>query len=142
LVLAGTHSPFARYLDQSISAHEHPERIMRLCFRDGALALLLLGSVGLGNAQSAGAQNQGLGLTPTQRATIFNVITQQKEKIPPPPNFQATIGADAPASIALYLLPQEAAAAIPDGDLYKYTIVQNQVVLIDPVRMKVIDVIR
>jgi Protein of unknown function (DUF1236) len=116
---------------------------MRFYFRNGAMALLLLlAGVGASNSQSAGAQNQGLGLTPAQRATIFTAITQQKEKIPPPPNFQPTIGADAPASIALYLLPQEATAVIPGGDLYKYTIVQNQVVLIDPVRMKVVDVIR
>jgi hypothetical protein len=126
---------------------------MRTYLRFGATALSLLGSIGGAHAQSvsqfqSGLSNpganetQGLRLSAAQRATIFRAINQEKDKITPPPPFQPRIGAEAPASIALYILPDDALAQIPDGQQYKYTVVQNQVVLIDPVTMRVVDVIR
>jgi hypothetical protein len=126
---------------------------MQTYLRFGAIALLLLGSIGGAHPQSvsqlqSGAANPGAGeteglkLSAAQRATIFRAIVQEKDKITPPPPFQARIGAEAPASIALYILPEAAMAQIPDGQQYKYTMVQNQVVLIDPTTMRVVDIIR
>jgi hypothetical protein len=43
--------------------------------------------------------------------------------------------------IELYTLPDEAVAGIPAAKLYKYTMVENKVVLVDPTKMRVIDVI-
>ena len=81
-------------------------------------------------------------LPPTQRTAIFKAIHPERDKITPLPPFQATIGAEAPPSIALYELPDATAAQIPNGREYKYTGVQNQVVLVDPTTMRVVDVIR
>jgi hypothetical protein len=125
--------------------------IMRTYLRFGATALSLLGSIGGAHAQAvsqfqSGSSNpsetQGLKLSATQRATILRAVNQEKDKITPPPPFQPKIGAEAPASIALYILPEDALAQIPDGQQYKYTVVQNQVVLVDPTTMRVVDVIR
>jgi hypothetical protein len=126
---------------------------MRAHLRFGATALSLLGSIGGAHAQSVSqfqgslshpgtSETQGLKLSAAQRATIFRAINQEKDKITPPPPFQPRIGAEAPASMALYILPEDALAQIPDGQQYKYTVVQNQVVLIDPLTMRVVDVIR
>jgi hypothetical protein len=43
--------------------------------------------------------------------------------------------------IELYTLPDDALAAVPAAKLYKYTVVENKVVVVDPTRMRVIDVI-
>ncbi|MBO0756534.1 MAG: DUF1236 domain-containing protein [Bradyrhizobiaceae bacterium] len=129
---------------------------MRTCLRFSAIALSLLGSIGSiggahaqsvsqfqsGSANPGTSEIQGLKLSAAQRATIFRAINQEKAKITPPPPFQPRIGAEAPPSMALYVLPDDALAQIPDGQQYKYTVVQNQVVLVDPTTMRVVDVIR
>jgi hypothetical protein len=125
---------------------------MRTYLRLGATALSLLGSIAGAHAQSVSqfqsgssapriSETQGLKLSAAQRATIFRAINQEKDKITPPPPFQPRIGEEAPASMALYILPDDALAQIPDGQQYKYTVVQNQVVLVDPTTMRVVDVI-
>jgi hypothetical protein len=125
---------------------------MRTYLRLGATALSLLGSIGGAHAQSVSqfqsgsstrgtSETQGLKLSAAQREAIFRAVNKEKEKITPPPPFQPRIGAEAPASMALYILPDDALAQIPDGQQYKYTVVQSQVVLVDPTTMRVVDVI-
>jgi hypothetical protein len=43
--------------------------------------------------------------------------------------------------IELYMLPDEAVAGVPAAKLYKYTMVEGKVVLVDPTNMRVVDVI-
>jgi hypothetical protein len=43
--------------------------------------------------------------------------------------------------IVLHTLPDDMLAANPAAAFYAYTVVQNQVVLVDPTKMRVIDVI-
>lgn len=84
-----------------------------------------------------------LQLSAQQRAEIYNTVTKQKvSRTPPPPNLHVTVGGDLPASMELYDLPPDVAADIPATKLYKYTLVQNQVVIVDPTKMKVVDIIR
>jgi hypothetical protein len=123
---------------------------MKSLLRHAAAAAVLLGSIGVATMPSlgqdqrgtVGARSEGLGLTPDQRAAVVRAVAQEKDKITSPPAFQAKVGAEAPASIALYVLPDSALAAIPGGANYQYTVVQNQVVLVDPTNMRVVDVIR
>ena len=63
-------------------------------------------------------------------------------RTPPPANLHVAVGGDLPASMELYDLPPNIAADIPATKLYKYTLVQNQVVIVDPTKMKVVDIIR
>jgi len=121
--------------------------------RLAAAVLPLLGTLGpaatLSFAQSQPAPGEtgisegaGLRLSAEQRAAIVKAIDQEKAKLGPQPNFHAAIGAEAPASIALYMLPDDAVAAIPAEQKYEYTMVQDQVVLVDPTTMRVVDIIR
>ena len=41
----------------------------------------------------------------------------------------------------LYILPDNALMAAPAAKGFKYTVVQKQVVLVDPINMRVVDVI-
>jgi hypothetical protein len=121
-------------------------------FTAASLALLL-GTAGA-MAQSAGpdeavAPNGGLmqkhALTAGQKNAIYNAISRQKTRIPAG-RIAAAVGAPVPPSAELVDLPDQAnddAAGIdrsPTGIL-KYAVVENQVVVVDPVTMRVVDVI-
>jgi hypothetical protein len=67
-------------------------------------------------------------------------VSRDKSKVAPK-DFSAVIGADVPPMIELYALPDEAVAGVPAAKLYKYTMVEGKVVLVDPTKMRVVDVI-
>jgi hypothetical protein len=53
-----------------------------------------------------------------------------------------SVGAQVPPSIELYYLPPAALSQAPEARALRYTTVQNQVVLVDPTNMRIVDVIR
>jgi len=81
-------------------------------------------------------------LTPAQKAAIFSSVTLDKSKIKPPDVLHVTVGAPVPPTIELYPLPEGVLAEAPAARPYKYTMVANEVVLIDPATMRVIDIIK
>ena len=88
----------------------------------------------------SGAIEQKLVLTPSQRTAIYNEVSKDKSKVAPK-DFSPVIGADVPPMIELYMLPEDAVAGVPAAKLYKYTMVEGKVVLVDPTKMRVVDVI-
>ena len=88
----------------------------------------------------SGAIEQKLILTPAQRTAIYEQVSKDKSKVAPK-DFSPVIGADVPPMIELYALPEDAIAGIPAAKLYKYTMVEGKVVLVDPTKMRVVDVI-
>ena len=88
----------------------------------------------------SGAIEQKLILTPAQRIAIYEQVSKDKSKVAPK-DFSPVIGADVPPMIELYMLPDDAVAGVPAAKLYKYTMVENKVVLVDPTKMRVVDVI-
>jgi len=97
-----------------------------------------------GGAQLARAQEddtavpQKLELTAAQRQAIYTAVIEHKTEIAPQ-KFATSVGADVPPMIELYTLPDVAAAADPAAKFFKYTMVENEVVVVDPTRMRVID---
>jgi hypothetical protein len=80
-------------------------------------------------------------LTPEQKRAIVTAV--KDTKIPPPSKaFSAAVGEQVPPSIELYALPIAALSQAPEVKLLRYTMVQNQVVLVDPTNLRVIEVIR
>jgi len=80
-------------------------------------------------------------LTPEQKRAIITAV--KDVKIPPPSNaFTVAVGAQVPPSIELYALPIAALSQAPEVKLLRYTMVQNQVVLVDPTKLRVVEVIR
>jgi len=120
--------------------------------RIAVAALALCAGAGMVAAQQPGPMtgtssiattSTELQLTAQQRVAIYESVSKQKvSRTPPPPNLHVAIGGDLPASMELYDLPANIAADIPATKLYKYTLVQNQVVIVDPTKMKVVDIIR
>lgn len=88
----------------------------------------------------SGAVEQKPLLTPAERKTLYVEASKDKSKSSPK-DFSPVIGADVPPMIELYALPDDAISAVPAAKLYKYTMVENKVVVVDPTRMRVIDVL-
>jgi hypothetical protein len=124
------------------------------CLRYGTIALALVSSVdfaaaqagfpgGVGDPQSkAMSQPSQLRLTPAQKTAILDAVLQENAKIAAPPNFQASVGGQVPPSMELRTLPTSAMAQSPELRSLQYTMAQNQVVLVDPTTMRVIDILR
>jgi hypothetical protein len=116
-------------------------------FLSGTIVLALACGIGTGAAQvgpsgqpqtSSAAQ---IHFDAAQRAAI--VIAVRDVRNPPPGHsFNISIGAEVPPSIELYYLPTAALSQAPEARALKYTMVQNQVVLVDPTNMRIVDVIR
>jgi Protein of unknown function (DUF1236) len=81
-----------------------------------------------------------LQLTAAQRNAIYQEVHKDTSKVAPS-RFAAHVGADVPPMIELYTLPDDILANNPDTKLYKFTRVDDQIVLVDPVKMRVIAVI-
>jgi hypothetical protein len=93
-----------------------------------------------GDVGVSGAIEQKLILSSAQRQAIYEEVSKDKSKVAPK-DFSPVIGGDVPPMIELYALPDDAVASVPAAKLYKYTMVENKVVVVDPTKMRVIDVI-
>lgn len=121
---------------------------MTFNFRLAALVVVAtLGSLGNSFGQTAGideavrpdgAMALQLSLTPLQRSEIYNAVMEQRVRSAAP-QIAAAVGAPVPPSVMLEDLPPQVAAGTA-GSL-KYAMVAGEVVVVDPVSMRVVDVI-
>ena len=117
------------------------------------LGLILALTVGAGagaSAQTAGSDEAvnpngavagKLTLTAAQKSAIYNAVLQQRVRIRGA-NIAATIGAPVPASAELRDLPGQGTDSDDSTPLLKYAMVENNVVVVDPFSMRVVEVIR
>ena len=90
--------------------------------------------------QPDGTVRQNLALTAGQRSAIYNIVIRQRAK-PHADQIVVTVGAPVPPTIDLVDLPDQATANNPSAALFKYAMVHGDVVVVDPVAMRVVDVI-
>jgi hypothetical protein len=124
---------------------------MRNTLRFSTAALLgLVFGIAPALAQSAGAietvqpngsVTQTLALTAGQRTAIYNIVIRERAK-PHAEQIAVAVGAPVPPTIDLVDLPEQATADNPSTALLKYAMVHGDVVVVDPVAMRVVDVIR
>jgi len=81
-----------------------------------------------------------LELTAAQKNAIYQAVHKDKSKVAPS-HFATNVGADVPPMIELYTLPDDVLANNPVTKLYKFTRVEDQVVLVDPTKMRIMAVI-
>jgi hypothetical protein len=91
--------------------------------------------------QPNGTLRQNLALTAAQRSAIYNIVIRERAK-PHADQIIVTVGAPVPPAIDLVDLPDQATANNPSAALLKYAMVHGDVVVVDPVAMRVVDVIR
>jgi uncharacterized protein DUF1236 len=90
--------------------------------------------------QPNGTLRQNLALTAGQRSAIYNIVIRQRAK-PHADQIAVAVGAPVPPTIDLVDLPDQATADNPSTALLKYAMVHGDVVVVDPVAMRVVDVI-
>jgi len=88
---------------------------------------------------SHGAATQDLALTAAQKNAIYNAIRQQRVR-PNAPMLRPAVGAEVPPTVALSELPNDVVDA-PWGEFLKYAMVADDVVVVDPARMRIVDII-
>jgi len=117
---------------------------MKNALRYAIVAIALLASVGVASGQAGLPETSSsqMKLTPAQRIAILEAVLQDGGRTAAPTGFQPSVGGPVPPSVSLRALPSGATAQSPDLYGKKYTMVQNQVVLVDPETMRVLDILR
>src|SRR4051812_34609125 len=93
----------------------------------------LMFSVGSAAAQAV------IDLTPEQETTVYTTITRERVRMPPPAALDVNVGAVLPSEVEIYEVP--AAVEVAPVRRYRYTVVNDRVVLVDPGTRKVVRVI-
>jgi hypothetical protein len=78
-----------------------------------------------------------LQLTPVQRRTIYRTIVRERV-VPAQQTVEYRVGTRVPESVQLYWVPREVAVEVPVIRPYKYMLVNDRVVLIDPATSEVV----
>jgi hypothetical protein len=128
--------------------HKAVQRMKVTAIAAAAIAAMGCASVQYSRAQMDEGGAPGIGgdttptlqLTPAQRNAIYSAVSNDRSKTASR-QFPAVVGAEVPPMIELYALPDDAVSENPAAKYYQYTMVQDQVVVVDPTKMRVIDVI-
>lgn len=81
---------------------------------------------------------QPLQLTPVQRQVIYRTIVRERV-LPTQPTVEYRVGTRVPESARLYSVPETVAVEVPTIRRYKYMMVNNRVVLVDPATSQVVE---
>jgi hypothetical protein len=89
-----------------------------------------------GQAGAGGAR-----ISVEQRTRITNIIRQQHVQPLTNVNFEIRTGARVPRDVRFHPLPQEIVTIYPQWRGYEYVLVKEQIVVIDPKTLEIVDVI-
>ncbi|MBS0534998.1 MAG: DUF1236 domain-containing protein [Proteobacteria bacterium] len=76
-------------------------------------------------------------LTPVQRQTVYRTIIRERA-VPAQPTVEYRVGTRVPEATQLYAVPQDVVAEVPAVRSYKYMVVNNRVLLVDPATSEVV----
>ena len=88
-----------------------------------------------------GEVSQKIALTSQQKNAIYNAMTLQHARGPERLAPALFVGAAVPSSIELSDLPDQTIASNPWATAFKFAFVENDVVVVDPIRMRVVEII-
>lgn len=71
-------------------------------------------------------------LTPAQRTVVYRTIVQERPVVAAPAGVELRVGTRVPANTQLYAVPESVAVQVPTVKQYRYMVVNNRVVLVDP----------
>jgi hypothetical protein len=99
-----------------------------------AAGAAFLVSTGLAFAQAV------VEFTPEQEQEVYTTITRERIRTAPPAEFRARVGIEVPRSVELYEVPSS--IEIAPVRRYRYMIIEDEVVLVDPGTRRVVRIIR
>jgi Protein of unknown function (DUF1236) len=124
-------------------------------FRHAMFALVLVGGIDAASAQIGSTpptiQDGTIGkgdplamprLSEAQRSAIAAAVRRDNKAVEPSVSFVPSVGAPVPPVIELYILPDAILAEVPAAKRVKYTVMKNQLLLVDPVTMRIVDIIQ
>jgi hypothetical protein len=124
-------------------AKQKKETTMKSALRHGLAAALLLSSVGVAAAAGMSATaTDSLKLTSTQEHTIWQSVSKGSTSMNAPKGFTPTIGAAVPSTVSLKALPSDIVKQVPAVQPYEYAMFNNEVLIVNPMDKKVVDIIR
>ena len=88
-------------------------------------------------SQTIVTTTQPLQLTPTQRQTVYRTIVRERVA-PAQPTVTYRVGMRVPETTQLYSVPDTVAVEVPAVRSYKYMMVNDRVVLVDPATSEVV----
>jgi len=117
-------------------------------FRHAAIAAALLAGAGTANAQTAVitaepvetptiVTTQPLALTPYERQRIYRTIVREPVQTVQP-GVAYRVGSRVPERVQLYEVPAPVAVEVPAVRTYRYMMVNDRVVLVDPATSEVV----
>lgn len=110
---------------------------MKAFLKLSAASALIAASAGFAAAQTITTTT--VEMTPEQRTTVYRSITRERIPAPPPADFRVSVGADVPSAVELYEVP--ASVEVVPVQRYRYTVVGDDVVLVDPSTRRVVQII-
>lgn len=105
-----------------------------------ALAQVTPPSTAIDPSVTAPKPGQRPPLSAEQKSMIFRMVRQDKTKVAKR-EFPAQVGAEVPPALELYSLPDDAIMQAPVVKLFRVLVVGDNVVLVDPTTMRVVEVI-
>ena len=117
-------------------------------FRHAAIAAALLAGAGTANAQTAVITDapvdtrtivttHPLALTPYERHRIYRTIVREPVQTVRP-RVAYRVGSRVPGRVQLYEVPEPVAVEVPAVRTYRYMMVNDRVVLVDPATSEVV----
>jgi hypothetical protein len=82
-----------------------------------------------------------LKLSNTQQKSIWKDISRQASNQTAPTGFNAAVGTAIPSTVSTHPLPRQAARDVPAAKPYRYAMLQDKVLIVNPSDHKIADVV-
>jgi hypothetical protein len=99
------------------------------------------GSVGTQSQTTTGQVGAGAKLSTEQRTKITTVIREQRVQPVTNVNFEIRAGVRVPRTVSFHPLPPDVVTIYPEWRGYEYFLVNNQIVVVNPRTLEIVDVI-
>lgn len=119
---------------------------MKFHLRNVAMALVLLAGVSVAAAQTS-TMDTALQLSAAQKAQIYRTLSAEgaaagAKTATSEPGVRVAVGAPLPPNIELLDVPSATIAQIPAMGRFKYALLGDDVVIVDPSSRQIVEVIR
>lgn len=99
------------------------------------------GAAGTSQTTTTGQAGAGAKLSTEQRTQITSVIKEQRVQPATNVNFAISVGTRVPRDVTFYTLPERVVTIYPEWRSYKYILVKEQIVIVDPNTYEIVAVL-
>ncbi len=92
-------------------------------------------------AATTGATSGSVQLSQAQKTKAHDIVVTQSSACVGNPDFSITVNTEVPRHVRLFMLPGELVTIIPQYRRYKYIIVGEEIVIIDPRTFRIVAII-